>query len=327
VVYDGDSTWAMMVFDGYGEKVSGTVNFVGDDTIVRFVPSSPWVPGDAYSIYISPRIMDEDEGGLEGILTWSFSVIKQDPPGILEFTPVSDPVLEQGTPVAFTIGVENVDTITWQLNGVKNGSGTTFQFTPDEPGRHLVEVLCQGPGGTVATAWEVTVLPEESDDETQQETGSLDVAVKKESSWSVVILLSIMIVLLLLVALFQYLKGNGSKGDGNDNGGGGQNDESGGPVSPGSGGGVSGTQVRVSGGAMGKRSSPSVQGVPFSAGSSRGPGNARAGPSPVQRAIYEPTSYLDVRCYRCSSLNRVNDSGQRPMTLSCSTCGVEIMVE
>jgi len=226
VSFDGDLKWALCVWSSDGQLVEGNVILEGDGTSMTFVPEESWRSGRTYSVYVSPDMVDMEGGFLNSSVHWIFSVASSDPPRVLSFSPLTDPIADPRTPVEFNVSFSNLDDVVWKVDGEQRGNGNTFTFESEKAGSYDIEATGNGPGGDITLSWEVTVLDEAAagDDTGVDDSVAGEVKVTTETAWTSVAVLGSVVVLMFLILIMQFVlkrkkpsgRSNGMAGGKND---------------------------------------------------------------------------------------------------------------
>ena len=205
ITYPDSLDWAVQVWNGIGEPVSGKVTLTGDGRVLRFTPNMPWISGD-YTVVISSRLTDSGGLAVESNQVWKFTVQGTGTPIALDgSSPVGDPETEPGETLVLNVSIPDAERIEWWVNGKLEGEGSNFTFVASDPGFYGIAAVGVSGGDAVVMGWQVTVSPppDTSDEDDTEVTDGEDDSGSNTLAGGV---LGAMGAVLIVIALLLFLR-------------------------------------------------------------------------------------------------------------------------
>jgi len=210
----------IIVVDSSGEQVKGTVVMTADRDEISFSPKNLWAHGESYVVVVMPVLANDESAPMVQFVSWRFAVEGLIPPEVTEEDPENDPLITAGTPIEFTAEFDNVETIVWKVDGeqVQSGKGTAYNYTPTDPGIHVVEATGRSAGGETSLAWFINVEKAPEDPTGDDSGGSHGSSDEGSSSFGTInAVLGVILALLIVVFVILLIMAKGKKGqDGTD---------------------------------------------------------------------------------------------------------------
>jgi len=201
---DSDIGNAIYVIDNTGARVDGRASFLADGLSIEFEPSAYWNHDERYTVFITPLVISQEDVHMNGLVSWSFSVIGKAHPSISGAHPETGIQCIAGETVEFSVNVTGVDMVQWFVDEEEKqkGTNTTFSWETKTPGVFKVEARAKTPDGQASHVWFVKTEgpdPEEGPTDTETHSGSSSMKWMNISLGTVAAVLILLMIVPLLI--------------------------------------------------------------------------------------------------------------------------------